>query len=163
LGWLGQSVTLYADDDPLWDGLARADDQDEFLAKSGWHLPAALHAEVSDGTKLTLFLVALRGFVEQAAPGMTLWENRTDHDQARGRLLQLIEEGTRNTYRAFLRRQAWANLSILNEWKHRFPERDPQALYEQVFHTRLIDPAGGAYTWNEQWQTMESSTFGHPG
>ena len=26
----------------------------------------------------------------------------------------------------------------------------------------LIDPAGGQYTWNEKWQTMESSVYGSP-
>ena len=36
-------------------------------------------------------------------------------------------------------------------------------LHEQIWKVRLIDPAGGRYTWNAKWQTMESSVYGHPG
>lgn len=59
--------------------------------------------------------------------------------------------------------RSWDNLPILNEWRRRYPDRDPVELHEQYWHARLVCPAGGKYVWNEEWQTMESTAFGHPG
>ena len=36
-------------------------------------------------------------------------------------------------------------------------------LHEQFWQTTLVCPGGGQYVWNEQWQTMESTIYGHPG
>jgi hypothetical protein len=58
---------------------------------------------------------------------------------------------------------AWDNLPILNELKRIHPDQDPVALYEKMWGVRLIDPVGGQFTWNEQWQTLTSGTYGHPG
>ena len=58
---------------------------------------------------------------------------------------------------------AWKNIPILNEWKRRYPDRDPVKLHEKLWHVQLVCPGGGSYQWNEQWQTMESTVFGHPG
>jgi len=65
--------------------------------------------------------------------------------------------------RGWMQRRAWANLAILNEWKRLFPDQDPVALHERLWGVRLTSAAGGTYTWNETWLTMESSVFGHPG
>ena len=62
-----------------------------------------------------------------------------------------------------LQRESWRNLPILNEWRRLHPELDPLVLHERVFRERLVCPGGGAYAWNEEWRTMESSVFGHPG
>ncbi len=62
-----------------------------------------------------------------------------------------------------VRSQAWSNIYILNELKRLFPEKDPQALYETLWHTSLSSPQTGDYVWNTEWQTMESTLFGHPG
>ena len=61
-----------------------------------------------------------------------------------------------------MQRLSWANIPILNEWKRLFPDRDPLDAHEQLWHVRLLDPAGGDYKWNDEWQTMESTTHGHP-
>jgi hypothetical protein len=58
---------------------------------------------------------------------------------------------------------AWANIPILNEWKRRYPRLDPVLLHERVWNLRLLSPGGGSYVWNEEFQTMESTVFGHPG
>ena len=58
---------------------------------------------------------------------------------------------------------SWNNLPILNEWKRRFPGQDPVKLHEQFWQTKLVCPGGGTYVWNEKWQTMESTVYGHPG
>ncbi|MGC4006779.1 MAG: hypothetical protein QM811_28095 [Pirellulales bacterium] len=75
LGWLGSSIAVYADDDPIWEELAKKDPtrlQNEFAILP--KLPIALSCEVADPLKATLFLAALRAYIEQTAPGMTQWE-----------------------------------------------------------------------------------------
>ena len=68
-----------------------------------------------------------------------------------------------DTFETTSRQIAWSPIPILNEWKRLHPDRDPVAFHEEHFRVRLIDPAGGAYVWNERYQTMESTIFGHPG
>ena len=58
---------------------------------------------------------------------------------------------------------SWSNLPILNEWKRRYPDRDPVEVHTRFWNTELACPGGGKYVWNEQWRTMESTVFGHPG
>ena len=83
LSWLGDSVSLYLDDGPFWDELAKveAEQREKFMEEQGWRMPLAVRAEVSSGLKLTGFLAAMRGFIEQVAPGMLVWESLTYHDQ----------------------------------------------------------------------------------
>ena len=59
--------------------------------------------------------------------------------------------------------RAWSNLPILNEWKRLYPDCDPVELHERVWKIRLICPGGGRYVWNDKYQTMESTVYGHPG
>jgi hypothetical protein len=61
-----------------------------------------------------------------------------------------------------LQTAAWSAIPILNEWKHRFPEADPVTLHERLWNVRLVSPAGGTFTWNDELQTMESSDYGSP-
>ncbi|TXT18800.1 MAG: Uncharacterized protein FD138_4410 [Planctomycetota bacterium] len=58
---------------------------------------------------------------------------------------------------------SWSNLPILNEWKRRYPDRDPVEVHARFWNTELVCPGGGRYVWNEHWRTMESTVFGHPG
>ncbi len=83
LSWLGNNVSIYVDEDPFWQDLAKvnADETSKFMEKEGWRMPIALRADVSSGLKLTLFLAAVRGFIEQAGPGMLNWETETYKDQ----------------------------------------------------------------------------------
>ncbi|HVC93571.1 MAG TPA: hypothetical protein VND64_07765 [Pirellulales bacterium] len=66
-------------------------------------------------------------------------------------------------YRSRSQSGSWGNLPILNEWRRHYPDRDPVELHEQLWHVRLVCTGGGRYDWNEEWQTMESTAFGHPG
>jgi len=61
-----------------------------------------------------------------------------------------------------MRLRAWANLPILEEWRRRFPDQDPVAVHERLFHVRLVCPAGGAYRWNATLGVMESTLYGSP-
>lgn len=240
LGWLGPSVALYFDDDPLWRELAGVayDERDKFFRENLGRFPVALVAEVESSLKLTAFLAAFRAFIEQTSPGLTQWESLTYKDEpyvkitpterarsttdeienlaiyysasAESLIVTLSpdvlkraidrriarrkakEEGKptdaepfwlgeslclkvdakavavlsavfAEDYQAQMQKRAWDNLPILNEWKHRYPNRDAVELHEQIWKVRLVDPAGGRYTWNAKWQTMESSVYGHPG
>ena len=53
--------------------------------------------------------------------------------------------------------------AVLNEWKRLYPDEESVALHERIWKTRLVCPGGGTYVWNEAWQTMESTVYGHPG
>jgi hypothetical protein len=243
LSWVGSSIAVYADDDPFWAELAKQPDdreREKFLEKNFARLPVALHVDVASPLKLTAFIVALRGMVEQTAPGMVVWESLTYHDQpyvkispterAKGELppgtkepalfysisgdalivtlhedmlkraidrqterhaakadgkplsagakpwlgssvalqfdqkaISLLSGVFRNDYQDELRLHSWNNLPILTEWKRRYPDQDPVALHEKFFQTRLVCPGGGKYVWNDKWQTMESTVYGHPG
>jgi hypothetical protein len=80
--WLGKSISLYADDDPFWDDLAKSNNTYDFFQNNLGRLPIALRADVNNGLELAGFLVALHAFVEQSAPQMTLWQNLTCKDHA---------------------------------------------------------------------------------
>lgn len=86
--------------------------------------------------------MALRLDGPTLARAMTLWGDALFHEQ---------------------QRSCWGNLPILNVWHERFPEEDPLIVHERIFQRRLLCPSGGSYRWNEDFQTMESTSHGHPG
>lgn len=244
LSWIGSAISVYADEDPVWAELAQVQTDAElqkFMTQNIHRVPVALHVNVASGVKLTAFLVGVRAFIEQTAPGMTIWETREHGGQAYVRISpspQAIAE-TRELERvsvyyapsgdslivtwsedvlkraidrqvarraakqageqppvaagtpdllgesvtfaantqavavgsAFFGRQledvmqarAWGNIPILNEWKRRFPDQSPLVTHQKLWHRQLVCPGGGEYRWNEEWQTMESTVYGHPG
>jgi len=234
LGWMGQCVAIYADRDPFWDELVKAEKTSDFLEKNYPRLPVALYCEVKNPLGLAAFLTTVRAFAEQSAPRMTIWENAEYNGQAYVKVsspqrpqteggvtnlcvyyavapnslvltlseailkraldrqhaqLDLKQAPPTNTvpwlgtnlclridqnfvpalealfrehFRPAQQRLAWNNLPILNEWRRRYPDQDPVKLHEQFWQTKLVCPGGGQYVWNEQWQTMESTVYGHP-
>ena len=66
-------------------------------------------------------------------------------------------------YQSMMQACAWSNLPILNEWKRLSPDRDPVAVHQQIWKTQLACPGGGKYVWNKEFQTIESTVYGHPG
>ena len=60
LGWLGLSVAVYADDDPVWQELAKLSPEKLEKAFPDYigRLPIAVRADVSNGLRLAAFLVA---------------------------------------------------------------------------------------------------------
>lgn len=78
------------------------------------------------------------------------------------KFLPTIEALFRDQFRPVRQRLAWSNIPILNEWKRRYPTQDPVKLHGQLWHTTPACPGGGRYVWNEQWQTMEPTVYGHP-
>lgn len=79
------------------------------------------------------------------------------------KLLTLLDRLGGESLRQILQARSWGNLPILNEWHHRYPDRDPVKVHEKFWQTRLVCPGGGEYVWNDAWQTMESTAYGHPG
>lgn len=77
--------------------------------------------------------------------------------------LAILNRLSTSDYQAQMQLRSWANLPILNEWRRRYADRDPLELYGRYWQARLECPGGGRYVWNEQWQTMESTVYGHPG
>lgn len=241
LSWLGESIALYIDDSPLWkklDKLKTDAERERFAREHVSELPIALRFEVSSAFKATAFLVAIRGFVEQAGPGMTLWETKQVGDDSyvkisptakavpRGQpeeklaiyyaltadsltftvneelikkslarsaaraaapadekpsaetvawlgenlclevgdlAIQALSLLGSDTYRDQMQRLSWGNLPVLNEWKRLFPKQNPVELHERLWGVKLTCPGGGEYVWNDVWQTMESTVYGHPG
>ncbi len=235
LGWLGQTASVYLDDAPLWDELAAAEDREEALENVTYRLPLAAQIEVASGIRLVAFVTAMRAFIEQSAPGMTVWENRvhngTDYVrvgpseraepvegdfeamyymasgdalvvsldenvlkrvidrraaraaaadpqvpgparpwlgenlclQVEREVLGILETVYGEVYRHRMQLVAWAGIPVLNEWKQMRPARDPVEFHEAFWQRRLVCPGGGSYRWNERWQTMESTVYGHPG
>ncbi len=78
-------------------------------------------------------------------------------------LLDAVRALTEEPYQQTMRRRSFGNIPILNEWKRLCPDRDPVQVHQQLWQTRLVCPGGGAYEWNEDWQTMASTVYGHPG
>jgi hypothetical protein len=247
LGWLGQSVSVYVDESPLWQELAAAEDPEQFMKEHASRLPVAVHAEVKSPLQLAGFLTATRAFMQQSAPGTVYWESRSHQGKPYLRVASADGEGsglanasvyyatsprslTLSLDEAVLTRAldrvaappatqaggaeqadveaeameqreaaqanwlgkhlnlladvrvvrvlasllgeqlqsqaqatAWRQLPILNAWRQRYPERDPLELHEQIWGVRLVGPAGESYVWDEQWQTMASTVYGHPG
>ena len=77
--------------------------------------------------------------------------------------IKLLAMLFQDEYRLQAQCNAWGNIPILNELRTRYPGCDPVALYERLWQIRLLCPGGGTYRWNDDWNTMESTVYGHPG
>jgi hypothetical protein len=100
---------------------------------------------------------------QPALPAERLWLGGNLGFTAERRFLEVVEAVGRRELESSRQLLAWGNLPILNEWKRRFPDQDPVGLHESWWGTKLLCPGGGAYVWNPEWQTVESTVFGHPG
>lgn len=247
LSWLGDWLTVYVDDDPVWQELGTIASEkgeralEDFMRAQFHRLPVAFAVDVANTFKLAGFLTAVRAFVEQTVPGMTVWEALQHQEQSYVKIAPSPEfqAGMRDeafkdfalyyavTPRMFLltwherllhhtlerislrrtatteetelhtkasswidgslaiqakqknfhilqalfqenlsltlQRRSWSNILILNEWKRRYESMAPDRLHQQFWNTKLTCPGGGEYVWNEEFQTMESTVFGHPG
>ncbi len=240
--WIGESYSIYLDRSPFFNELGKAfakggeNGAEDFMEKNWGRIPAALNVEVRNPFKLTAFLAGFRAWLEQTAPGMTVWSNHSHKKQgyvkiAPGKNLQedLMKDGSapialyyvpsskvltvslseemikRAIDRSLLRRtddtalpaatwsgqssaffaknplvdlvdgilqretlrrfqeKSWSNLHALNEWRVQLGKKDALAYHLEVWQTELQCPGGGKYSWNEKFQTYESSVFGHPG
>jgi hypothetical protein len=99
---------------------------------------------------------------KEPLPGKKPWLGKNLCLQADRTVLDLAKDLGDEDYQKTMQTRSWGNLPILNEWKRRYPKEDPVALHEKHWKTTLVCPGGGQYVWNEEWQTMQSSVYGHP-
>ena len=105
--WIGKSYSLYLDQSSFFNELGHAfstggeKEAEKFLEKNWGRIPVALNVEVRNPFKLTAFLAGFRAWLEQTAPGMTVWSNHSHKKQgyvkiAPGKNLEddLIKEGS---------------------------------------------------------------------
>jgi hypothetical protein len=90
------------------------------------------------------------------------WLGSSSAMRLQAKAWDVLRQGLSQPYQRLMRQRAWDNLPVLNEWKRLYPDRDPGELHERLWQTRLMDPGGGEYVWNEEFHTMESTTYGHP-
>jgi hypothetical protein len=81
LGWLGQSVAVYFDDDPFWNEMRKSTNAPSILQRGFFRLPIGLWCEVKNPLGLGAFLTTLRGMSDTSAPGIMMWENLEYHGQ----------------------------------------------------------------------------------
>ncbi len=231
LDWVGEHIAIYLDHDAEYFAqLGEVEDLDGITEEMLSGLPVGIEISVKSPLALAGFLTGIRGFIEDAVPGMFTYESR-DHagrkyvaitpaddsmfldtpslyyvalpdafvvsfsetliQRALGRSVARragevvsaepapwtgtstglqIGEGIREALaveifelaaREEMRSRSWANLAILNEWKAAGAE-DAVAYHEEQWGIRLVCAGGGEYVWNEAFQTMESTVFGHP-
>lgn len=78
------------------------------------------------------------------------------------KVAKLVGDIAEPQLRRAMQRRAWGSLPILNTWKRRYPDREPTAIHARVWGQQLIDPGGGKYAWQAKYETMGSTTYGHP-
>ncbi|MEM8711287.1 MAG: hypothetical protein AAGG01_10070, partial [Planctomycetota bacterium] len=233
LDWVGEDLAIYLDEDlEYFASLDEADSLDAITEEMLPGLPVGVRIDVKSPLKLAAFLTGLRGFLEDAVPGMfdyqardfagakyvaivpmegalfpetpslyyaampdalvlSFSESLIQRAMARSAERREVKKGGEPiepapwtgsstglhlgegfhaalavdlfqvTARQEIRGRSWVNLPILNEWR-RMGAEDPVAFHENATGIRLLCPGGGEYVWNERFETMESTVFGHP-
>ncbi len=91
------------------------------------------------------------------------WLGESLAGRATPKLVDVLTALSGKDWQALSQNRAWDNLPILNQWRRRFPQMDPVKLHAQFWGVTLQDGGGGQYVWNDRYQTMESTVYGHPG
>ena len=76
LGWMGGSLSLFLDRSMFWSALAQAEDPGSFAALNTNAIPVGMRVSVRNRLGLGLFMTAVKGFSEAAAPGLLSWQQR---------------------------------------------------------------------------------------
>ena len=105
--WVGESFSFYLDESPFFKDMQKAFSEggmerlEGFSEKNLGRIPLGMNVEIRNPFKLTAFLAGLRAWIEQTAPGMTVWTNHSHKGQgyvkiAPGKGLEdsLIKEGS---------------------------------------------------------------------
>lgn len=82
-GWIGSTISLYADADPFWEEFADQPEEGQrwrFVQANLGRLPLGLNVAVADPLKLAAFLTAVRTMAGQSAPGLIEWGTGTYRD-----------------------------------------------------------------------------------
>lgn len=115
LGWVGDWLSVYVDEDPLWKNLQQEAEAaentesvfEDFMENHLWEIPVAVTIDVQNSFKLTGFITALRAFIEQTAPGMTAWETRKH-----GELSYVRVSPTEQARQDILEEENWEDMGV---------------------------------------------------
>jgi hypothetical protein len=130
------------------------------------------YAPTLNSLVLSLSKKVIKGFLERRSGSrdarrtletVSPWLGESMCFTARDPVLTVLRILYGGRMKSSFQRQAWSNIYILNEWKRRFAVNSPLQFHEQFWHLRLLCPGGGTYSWNEDFNTFESTVFGHPG
>jgi hypothetical protein len=91
------------------------------------------------------------------------WLGENVSVSAKKAALGIVQAHFHSDLDATLEWRAWGNIPILNEWRRRYSQTSPVDFHQRFWQTKLVCPGGGEYVWNEEFQTMESTVYGHPG
>jgi hypothetical protein len=95
--------------------------------------------------------------------GRHVWLGKNLSARASEKAWPVIEMLAHENYGRYLQMQSWDHLPILTEWHNRGGDVSESAFHQQYWHTDLTCPGGGGYVWSEEFRTMRSAVFGHPG
>jgi hypothetical protein len=98
-----------------------------------------------------------------ATPEVKPWLGSNVALRVNRKILDIVNAMSRDMYQQTMQTRCWSNLPILNTWKRLYPDRDPVEVHAQVWGVELVCPGGGKYVWNDKYQTMASTVYGHPG
>ena len=98
-----------------------------------------------------------------ASPEVKPWVGSNVALRVNRKILDVANALSRDLYQQTMQTRCWSNLPILNTWKRLYPDRDPVEVHQQVWGVELVCPGGGKYAWNDKYQTMASTVYGHPG
>ena len=96
-------------------------------------------------------------------PPAKKWLSTNAGVQVDRKIVQMLIGLSGREYQSAMQARTWGNLPVLNTWKRLYPDEDPVDVHERFWNVRLVCTGGGNYVWNETWQTMESTVYGHPG
>lgn len=99
----------------------------------------------------------------EAPPEASPWLGESVAVRGRRGALGVVEAWMSDDLARAYQHRSWANLPILNEWRRVLGQDDPMAFHQKHWHAALICTGGGRYVWNDEFHTMESTVFGHPG
>ena len=85
--WVGESFSVYMDDSSFFEDMQNVFREkgmqglEDFTEKNLGNIPLGMNVEIRNPFKLTAFLAGLRAWIEQTAPGMTVWTNHSHEGQ----------------------------------------------------------------------------------
>ena len=104
---------------------------------------------------------ALRRAKSKRQPPKSGWLGKQIGMRLRPGGVRMLRHVFRRNYVEFIQQKSFDALPILTEWKRLFPNEDPVAVHQRIWHEKLRCPAG-KYVWNAKVRAMESTAFGRP-
>lgn len=125
---------------------------------------AVLHGQLVISPSESLIQRAIdRSLLKKKPDSKNVWAGQNIAVRISEKGWDVMELLAGQSYARFLQRQSWENLPILTEWHARKGKLTESEFHNRFWYPALTSPAGTEYAWNERWNTMQSTLFGHPG